>query len=76
MTEKHLKIIITVYLQLIEFNIRTSPCWFKIIFQSACCSSQKLKLPSGKTLKGNERQLFEIHRIKTDVSVAELLTSK
>ena len=49
---------------------------YEVIINGKRVNSQKLKLPSGKTLKGNERQLFEIHRIKTDVSVAELLTSK
>ena len=49
---------------------------YEVIINGKKVNSQKLKLPSGKTLKGNERQLFEILRIKTDVSVAELLTSK
>ena len=49
---------------------------YEVIINGKRVNSQKLKLPSGKTLKGNERQLFEIHRIKTDVSVAEILTSK
>ena len=49
---------------------------YEVIINGKKVNSQKLKLPSGKTLKGNERQLFEIHRIKTDVSVAEILTSK
>ena len=35
-----------------------------------------LKLPSGKVLKNEERKLFEIHRIKTDVLIAELISSK
>ena len=39
-------------------------------------NSQKLKLPSGKVLKDNERKLFEIHRIKTDVLIAEMLSEK
>ena len=39
-------------------------------------NSQTLKLPSGKILKDNERTLFEIHRIKTDVMVAELIDRK
>ena len=36
-------------------------------------NSQKLKLPSGKVLKDEERKQFEIHRIKTDVMIAEML---
>ena len=39
-------------------------------------NSQKLKLPSGKVLKDNERQQFEIHRIKTDVLISELIAKK
>ena len=39
-------------------------------------NSQTLKLPSGKILKDNERTLFEIHRIKTDVMVAEMIDRK
>ena len=39
-------------------------------------NSQKLKLPSGKILKDTERELFEIHRIKTDVLIAEMINKK
>ena len=39
-------------------------------------NSQKLKLPSGKTLKGKERKLFEIGRIKTDVLLADIISNK
>ena len=39
-------------------------------------NSQKLKLPSGKTLKGKERKLFEIERIKTDVLLADIISNK
>ena len=35
-----------------------------------------IKLPSGKVLKDNERRLFEIHRIKTDVLIAEMIAKK
>mgnify|MGYP001215412589 FL=1 len=37
-------------------------------------NSQKLKLPSGKILSGEERKQFEIQRIKLDVSLGELLS--
>ncbi|MDC3021380.1 peptidoglycan DD-metalloendopeptidase family protein [Pelagibacteraceae bacterium] len=37
-------------------------------------NSQKLKLPSGKILTGEERKQFEIQRIKLDVSLGELLS--
>ncbi len=39
-------------------------------------NSQTLKLPSGKVLKGDERKKFEIHRIKTDVMLAEMTPNK
>ena len=35
-------------------------------------NSQKLKLPSGKILKGEERKQFELDRIKIDLKLAEL----
>ena len=45
---------------------------YEVIVNGKKVNSQKLKLPSGKVLKDNERKLFEIHRIKTDVLVAEM----
>ena len=35
-------------------------------------NSQKLKLPSGKILKGEERKQFELERIKIDLKLSEL----
>ena len=49
---------------------------YEVVINGKKVNSQKLKLPSGKILKDNERQLFEIHRIKTDVMVAELINKK
>jgi len=49
---------------------------YEVIVNGKKVNSQKLKLPSGKVLKDNERKLFEIHRIKTDVMVAELIEKK
>jgi len=46
---------------------------YEVIVNGKKVNSQKLKLPSGKILKNNERKLFEIHRIKTDVQIAELI---
>ena len=45
---------------------------YEVIVNGKKVNSQKLKLPSGKVLKDNERQKFEIFRIKNDVLVAEL----
>ena len=39
-------------------------------------NSQKLKLPSGKILKGEDRQKFEIKRIKTDAMIADIIEDK
>ena len=35
-------------------------------------NSKKLKLPSGKILKGEERKQFELERIKIDLKLSEL----
>ena len=45
---------------------------YTVKYNGKFINSQKLKLPSGKILKDEERKLFEIERIKLDVEVAEL----
>ena len=45
---------------------------YEVIVNGKKVNSQKLKLPSGKTLKGEERKQFEIERIKIDLKLAEL----
>ena len=45
---------------------------YTVSYNGKFINSQKLKLPSGKILKGEERKSFEIERIKIDVRVAEL----
>ena len=49
---------------------------YEVIVNGKKVNSQKLKLPSGKVLKDNERKQFEILRIKTDVLIAELFAKK
>ena len=49
---------------------------YEVIVNGKKVNSQKLKLPSGKVLKDSERKLFEVHRIKTDVIMAETLAKK
>jgi len=49
---------------------------YEVIVNGKKVNSQKLKLPSGKILKDIERKQFEIHRIKTDVLIAELIDKK
>ncbi len=45
---------------------------YEVVVNGKKVNSQKLKLPSGKILKGNERKQFELDRIKIDLKLAEL----
>ena len=45
---------------------------YEVLVNGKKVNSQKLKLPSGKTLKGDERKQFELDRIKIDLKLAEL----
>jgi len=45
---------------------------YEVLVNGKKVNSQKLKLPSGKTLKGEERKQFELDRIKIDLKLAEL----
>ena len=47
---------------------------YTVSYNGKFVNSQKLKLPSGKTLSGDERKKFEIQRIKLDVTLGELLS--
>ena len=49
---------------------------YTVSYNGKFINSQRLKLPSGKILKGEERKLFEIQRIKLDVKLAELISFK
>ena len=44
---------------------------YEVIVNGKKVNSQKLKLPSGKILKGNERKLFETSKIKLNVLKSE-----
>ena len=46
---------------------------YEVIVNGKKVNSQKLKLPSGKALKGNERKTFEVIKIKLDVLKSELI---
>ena len=48
---------------------------YEVIENGKKVNSQKLKLPSGKTLKGNDRKKFEVAKIKIDVLKSDLIAS-
>ncbi len=48
---------------------------YEVIENGKKINSQKLKLPSGKVLKGNERKKFEVAKIKIDVLRSDLITN-
>ena len=49
---------------------------YEVIINGKKVNSQKLKLPSGKILKGKERKLFEVSKIKLNVLKAKLINSQ
>ena len=48
---------------------------YEVIENKKKINSQKLKLPCGKTLSGENRKLFEVAKIKIDVLKSELILS-
>ena len=44
---------------------------YEVIVNGKKVNSQKLKLPSGKILKGKERKMFETKKIKIDILKSE-----
>ena len=46
---------------------------YEVIENGKKINSQKLKMPSGKILKGKNRKLFEIEKIKIDVLKSKLI---
>ncbi len=48
---------------------------YEVIENGRKVNSQKLKLPSGKILKGNDRKKFEVAKIKIDVLKSNLIAS-
>tara|TARA_B100000700_G_scaffold313913_1_gene399695 strand:+ start:95 stop:1396 length:1302 start_codon:yes stop_codon:yes gene_type:complete len=49
---------------------------YEVIVNGKKVNSQTLKLPSGKILKGKERKLFEVDKIKLNVLKSELINSE
>ena len=47
---------------------------YEVIENGKKINSQKLKLPSGKILKGEERKIFEVSKIKIDVLKSNLIS--
>ncbi len=47
---------------------------YEVIENGRKINSQKLKLPSGKILKGNQRKVFEVNKIKIDVLKSDLIS--
>ena len=47
---------------------------YEVIENGRKINSQKLKLPSGKILKGNLRKVFEVNKIKIDVMKSNLIS--
>tara|TARA_A100001388_G_scaffold256427_1_gene221541 strand:- start:37 stop:1335 length:1299 start_codon:yes stop_codon:yes gene_type:complete len=47
---------------------------YEVIENGKKINSQKLKLPSGKILKGNQRKKFEVTKIKIDVLKSDLIS--
>ncbi len=48
---------------------------YEVIENGRKINSQKLKLPSGKILKGHQRKIFEVDKIKIDVLKSELISN-
>ena len=44
---------------------------YEVLMNGKRINSQTLKLPSGKVLRGNERKIFEIEKIKLNVLKSE-----
>jgi len=49
---------------------------YEVLINGKKVNSQKLKLPSGKVLKGKERKTFEVNKIKLNVLKSELISSR
>ena len=47
---------------------------YEVIENGKKINSQKLKLPSGKILKGDQRKIFEVNKIKIDVLKSDLIS--
>ena len=48
---------------------------YEVIENGRKINSQKLKLPSGKVLKGEDRKKFEVTKIKIDVLKSNLIAN-
>ena len=48
---------------------------YEVIENGRKINSQKLKLPSGKVLNGDNRKVFEVEKIKIDVLKSNLISN-
>ena len=48
---------------------------YEVIENGRKINSQKLRLPSGKVLKGDNRKVFEVEKIKIDVLKSNLISN-
>ena len=55
----------------LNWQIYRSSFALEVIINGKKVNSQKLKLPSGKILKGKDREIFETNKIKLDVLKSE-----
>ena len=49
---------------------------YEVVVNGKKVNSQKLKLPSGKILKNEAREKFELERIKIDLKLAEMRSNR
>jgi len=49
---------------------------YEVLLNGKKINSQKLKLPSGKSLSGKNRELFEVNKIKINVLKSETILNQ
>jgi len=49
---------------------------YEVVYNGKKINSQTLKLPSGKSLSGKNRELFEVNKIKINVLKSETILNQ